>query len=155
MWTDYRLSGNAYLSMIQAAAIIKDHKLIRMTEEDSWTPDNANAEFRKARDFFVEKFDERFDGQTLIVTHHLPHGRLIGPGYEDNPLNGAYASNCEVLLDMAGDIKAVGWICGHDHQCRAKLLGEVMVYSAQTGYGPRQDSATGWAGMRVIEVSNV
>lgn len=65
-----------------------------------------------------------------VITHHMPSFRLVSPKYTANPVNVAFASNCEGL--MLPHVKS--WIYGHTHAASSNLLRGVFTTCNSRGY---------------------
>jgi Icc-related predicted phosphoesterase len=61
----------------------------------------------------VSQLEQEFDGPTVVVTHHLPASSSIAKRYANDPLNPAFASSLESLIEA---YRPVLWIHGHTHQ---------------------------------------
>lgn len=80
----------------------------------------------------VEKMlSEKFDGPTVVVTHHLPSYNLCHPRFGTS-INGGFASECTDL--MYGDEAPKIWIFGHTHDTRRQMIGHTLVACNPKGY---------------------
>ena len=129
MWTDFNDGDiNAVLS---ARVILSDYRDIRVGF-DYMTPEFATREHDKFMDFLLKKFEERYDGKTVVITHHSPGNaikRSRNTGYE---LDHAYYANLEKLI---GDYNVVDlWCHGHLHTSEDYLINETRVVCNPYGY---------------------
>jgi predicted phosphodiesterase len=74
-----------------------------------------------------------FNGQTVVMTHHLPSYKLC-PRRFDADENGGFASDCDLLLNQrySPDL----WVFGHTHDSIETRLGRTLVVSNPAGYRP-------------------
>jgi len=63
---------------------------------------------KKTIDFFEDNIKE----DDIVITHHMPTYKNVGPKYKNSPLNCYFA--CD-LDDMIRDKKPSNWFCGHSH----------------------------------------
>ena len=66
----------------------------------------------------------------IIVTHHMPSYTLINPRYKNDPLNCAFASDCEELMRS----NVCVWIYGHTHNVAKILMGNTLTAVNARGY---------------------
>ena len=150
LWTDYRLNGNQVLAMHDALNGLSDHRVIRMERGARFLPDHALQEHMQTRQWLAEKLAEPHSGQTIIVTHHVPHPLAANPKFGVNDrLAPAFISDCGELIDAAAQSGVQAWIYGHNHATQVVEVNSVRLMSAQLGY-PRE--VTGWTGPGVFEV---
>lgn len=138
LWTDYRL-GNLSLSernVAKARAAIKilDHKLIWHGERN-FTPDDASRLHAASVAYLRTALATPFAGKTVVVTHHLPSARSIAPRYANDPLNPAFASDLDDLVQTSG---AALWVHGHTHASADYHLGATRVLCNPRGYYPHE-----------------
>ena len=72
--------------------------------------------------------------RTVFVTHHAPSFLSVHPRYAGDPLNTAYASNLEHLMDVPF------WVHGHMHDNSDYTVGNTRVLSNPRGYPTRDGS---------------
>ena len=86
------------------------------------------------------------DRHVVVMTHHLPSLSLIDEQYRDSPLNWAFASATDCLLDFPVRL----WVCGHTHVSMCRTLGNgVCVVVNPVGH---PDESTGYERALVMEV---
>ena len=119
MWTDYRLNGDELQakSMSEAGRFIRDHHAIRVSSDDHFLPADALEIHQRSRAWLQEQLAKRYDGTTVVVTHHAPHANSVHPrhlgsllGGEGDNSNAAFASDLSELLEQT-DL----WIHGDVH----------------------------------------
>lgn len=67
----------------------------------------------------------------MVVTHHAPSARSVEPKYAGSPLNAAFVSNLDALVERSG---ADLWIHGHTHYPVDYAIGATRVFSNPRGY---------------------
>ncbi|HEC66593.1 MAG TPA: hypothetical protein ENI23_15060 [bacterium] len=68
---------------------------------------------------------EKWDGPTVVISHHLPDTSLIQDKHKGSNINDCYASNLGNFIASHPEIKA--WIHGHSHGFLDKMIGETRV----------------------------
>lgn len=115
LWTDFLLYGEekAQNAMELAHHHHGDFRRIRTGDDHRrLSPHDTLAFHRHARSFLERKLEERFDGPTVIVTHHAPTPRSLSDQYRGDLLSAAFLSDLEDL--MSGE-RVQLWIHGHTH----------------------------------------
>jgi len=147
LWTDYAVLGDPEQGMLEAGRAIEDHRLITRRGGGPFLPQDALAEHRLSRAWLAQKLAEPHRGQTLVVTHHVPHSAARNPAYGTTPLSPAFDSDCDDLIAAAARARVVAWIFGHHHWSQQVELGGVRLVSAQLGY-PGENTA--WSGPGIL-----
>jgi Icc-related predicted phosphoesterase len=75
--------------------------------------------------------DESSDMKCVVITHHLPSEQCIDEQYKDSPLNKAYYSDLDYLMD--GENLQL-WIHGHTHIESDKIVNGTRVICNPVGY---------------------
>ncbi|MGZ6330689.1 MAG: metallophosphoesterase [Parachlamydiaceae bacterium] len=132
-WTDYTSTGNSFLAKYEAQRELTDFKKIRA------------AGFRKVRtDDFVmrnhfsfrwlrDRLDERFDGATVVVTHHAPSMQSFGNDRVEGCESHLDASYANVWESLMGDSVAL-WIHGHLHRAVDYTINGTRIMCNPRGY---------------------
>jgi Icc-related predicted phosphoesterase len=113
LWTDFKLHGDgeAWFARQQAKQAMTDftsikHRGLRFTPDDS-------IELHKASRTWIEsELENSFEGATVVVTHHLPAMMSVAKRYGNDPLNAAFASRLEDVMEK---YHPELWIHGHTH----------------------------------------
>ncbi|MEZ5994700.1 MAG: metallophosphoesterase [Hyphomonadaceae bacterium] len=136
LWTDYELYGTPARSMAIASSALNDHRLIYPKSGDSaLTSAQARDWHLSSRAWLEAVLAEPFPGQTVVVTHHLPHRRSIAPQYLGDPVTPAFCSDLAPLVENSG---AALWVHGHTHCSFDYVAGTTRVVCNPKGYGPRR-----------------
>lgn len=139
LWTDYELGGNTRANMIRAGQEMPDHKAIRYREAGGhisrFMPWHTRREHKLDRAFIEHELSLPHEGPTVVVTHHLPSARSIAPRFIRSPLNPAFASNLDHLIEAH---RPTLWVHGHSHHAVDYRLGQTRIIANPKGYGPVQ-----------------
>jgi predicted phosphodiesterase len=114
LWTDFRLhgEGEAWFARHRARQSMND--FVNITNgERVFRPEDSVVLHEASRAWLVSQLEQEFDGPTVVVTHHLPASSSIAKRYANDPLNPAFASSLESLIEA---YRPVLWIHGHTHQ---------------------------------------
>jgi len=152
LWTDYALYGNPTAAKALAAWQMNDHVHIRRGAE-AFSPADAQAIHRERVAWLESRLALAHPGPTVVVTHHCPSPRSVHPRYARDPLNPAFASNLDRLIERYGpDL----WIHGHTHASFDYRIGRTRVLCNPKGYGPRHgapaENARAYKPRLVVEV---
>lgn len=137
LWTDFRLHGDgqAWFARQQANQAMTDftsikHRGLRFTPDDS-------VELHEASRRWIEsELGDSFEGATVVVTHHLPAMMSVAKRFGNDPLNAAFASRLEDVIEKH---QPALWIHGHTHVPCDYQLFETRVVCNPRGY-PRETS---------------
>ena len=149
LWTDFRLYGQAeaWLSRNSAKKFIKDFSSIRNAGR-LFTPEDSVEIHEASRAWLAGELETEFEGPTVVVTHHLPATPSIATQYANNPLNPAFASRLEDIIEA---YQPTLWIHGHTHvPCDYEIFGTRVVCNPR-GY-PAESSARGFSPGLVVEL---
>lgn len=94
------------------------------------------------------ELEKEFAGPTIVVTHHLPAAPSVASQFLNDPLNPAFASRLEGLIEK---FQPALWVDGHTHvACDYEIFGTRVVCNPR-GY-PSEYSNKGFTPELVIEV---
>ena len=128
LWTDYALTGNASAAMSEAKKVMPEHKLVRTQGGGYFGPEEARNEFIRSRYWLKEELQKPFDGKTVVMTHHAPHGQSIAPKYKQDLLSSAFASDLSDLMPYVNI-----WVHGHLHESYDYHVGKCRVLANPRG----------------------
>lgn len=136
LWTDYRLRANRTQRQLMdvAGSRLRDHSAIRAGTE-AFTPELALEDHERSRRWLEEQLAQPFDGKTVVVTHHAPSARSIHPRYLGEPVNAAFVSELDELVEQA-DL----WLHGHVHDSFDYAVGKCRVVANPRGYARNRSS---------------
>jgi Icc-related predicted phosphoesterase len=149
LWTDFKLygEGEAWFSRRRARTLIEDFISIRNGER-LFSPEDSVELHEASKAWLVRELKKKFDGPTVVVTHHLPATPSIDSRYKNDVLNPAFASRLEDVIEQyQPDL----WIHGHTHvPCDYEIFGTRVVCNPR-GY-PSESSGKGFSPGLVVEV---
>ncbi|MDZ4393320.1 metallophosphoesterase [Cypionkella sp.] len=136
LWTDMRLGGDLNDNMAQAAKVMNDYKYIRMAAREyaRLRPVDTMALHRDHLHWLDTALAGRFDGETIVITHHAPHPDCLTMGHS---LPAAYASDLSQLIERH---QPLSWVHGHLHQRKDFHLGRTRILNVALGYPEALDA---------------
>ena len=138
LWTDFLLLGDGAKragAMAVGRQLLRDFSRIRNADDSPsrFTPEDAAALFDVHSRWLEARLAVRFDGPTVVITHHAPSPKSIHPRFADSPLNACFVSDAEHLLDGS---RAQLWIHGHTHDSFDYVVNGTRVVCNPRGYAP-------------------
>lgn len=132
LWTDFRLygDGEARAARQRADRVLNDFARIRNGERP-FTPEDSVDLHETSKAWLVGELAKAFDGPTVIVTHHLPASPSVARRFASNPLNPAFASHLEDVIEK---YRPELWIHGHTHEPCDYQLFDTRVICNPRGY---------------------
>jgi len=112
----------------EMADYINDYHLIK-----DFTTELENKIHTDSKRYMINKLDEKFDGKTVVITHHLPLFECVDPLYAGNALNECFVSDQSEIVEKY-DIYA--WIHGHSHMFQDFTYHGTKVVRNPFGYYP-------------------
>ena len=105
--------------------IIRNNKLLL-------TIDQYNSMHQECLSFLTDELGKKFDGITIVITHHMPTFFNYPEEYTESPLREAFATE---LSDLIVETAPEYWIFGHYHNNNGDFnLGKTMLVTNQLGY---------------------
>ena len=96
------------------------------------TPAIYNELHLESKEFLTKTLREKFSGNTVVITHHVPTMQNYPPQYLGDSLNMAFASELRSLIE---ETQPNYWIYGHHHvNMPAYNIGKTMMLTNQLGY---------------------
>jgi predicted phosphodiesterase len=128
MWTSFNngdvfATSAAHRTMNDFSTITKDRFGI--------TPQTLIEEHDLFVKFLLTKFDEEFDGPTVVMTHHSP-GNVQRSNYGQSIINYAYFAEIENIIGHHN--KAKLWVHGHTHKSADYMINDTRVVCNPYGY---------------------
>lgn len=133
LWTDYKLSEPALSqdeAMVYCGKGLNDHYLIKFNG-NRFTPNDALHYHEDAISWLTERFEEEFDGLTVVVTHHCPSPKSVHAKYAGSSINAAFSSNLDALIEK---YQPEFWFHGHTHHSFDYNIGNTRVVCNPRGY---------------------
>jgi predicted phosphodiesterase len=134
LWTDFR-DENA-LEMMEAAQVMNDYKVIRITPKYRKLNPTDTLNFHKDSKKYLLNQLQTLNENVFVISHHAPSYQSIPEQYKKNA-NGAYCSNLDALILNHPQIKY--FIHGHTHNFFDYQIGDCRVICNPGGY-PGQDT---------------
>jgi len=132
LWTDFQLARNAEAAMQSAESIMSDYSIIQFSAEGRVLRARDTARLHSESIVWLQTALAKTDrARTIIVTHHAPSSRSEAPYHANNPLNAAFASNLDSLVEQS---RVPLWIHGHTHYNVDYMIGSTRVLTNQRGY---------------------
>lgn len=149
LWTDFRLhgEGEAWFARQRARQLIEDFASISNSKR-RFTPEDSVELHEASKAWLVNELERKFQGSTVVVTHHLPASTSIAKRYANDPLNPAFASRLEDIIEKH---RPKLWIHGHTHvPCDYELFNTRVVCNPR-GY-PRENQGSGFRDNLVVRL---
>lgn len=152
LWTDYEVYDCVPrdLSMLYINDSLTDHRVIEINVDDvitPFTPRHALDMHRRELNWLKAQLSQRFDGKTVVVTHHGPHRVCQHPGFALSEMSGAFHSDLSEIIE-SNDIAA--WAFGHTHANVDQVIEDTRIVSNQAGYPG--ENVTGFDARFIIEL---
>ncbi len=129
MWTNF--DDGEPMTMASAHRQMNDYVEIRNAGQRI-TPHFILREYDRFYDFLIAKFNEPFDGPTVVMTHHSPGNALKRKGRAGDRLDACYFADIE---EMIGHYDCVKLFChGHTHRNWDYMINETRVVCNPYGY---------------------
>lgn len=118
LWTDF--NGGDWFAMNLAQHGMADYDCIKIKEGNKesgyrkrqFLPADAVRAHKETLFNINETIRVPHDGPTIVITHHLPHPLCVAAAFKVHPLNPAYVTNLDEVIEEY-DIDV--WIHGHTH----------------------------------------
>ena len=151
-WTDYLIFGAANQAAVMNACAtgMNDHRLIGWQKQPwlRFRPQEALLMHRQSLTFLEETLAIPFNGPSVVIVHHGIHANSIHPRYRDDPLTGAFVSDCsEFILRTQPDLI----VHGHVHHSLDYRVGCTRVICNPHGYGNENPD---FDGALVVEITS-
>lgn len=149
LWTDFRLygEGEAWFSRQTAGKLIEDFISIKF-DDRLFTPEDSVELHEASKNWLVNELEKEFNGPTVVITHHLPASPSIAEKYKSDPLNPAFASRLEGIIEK---YHPELWVHGHTHVARDYEIFGTRVVCNPRGY-PGESSGKGFTPDLVLKI---
>ena len=154
LWTDLELEGKA--RAVGAHPRVGDELMdfqggIEYEGKD-FTTDQSVRRHREERRFIEHELAkaERAGDRAVVVTHHAPSPRSIHLSFEADPLNPAFASDLERVIEQ---YQPALWIHGHMHDRGDEWLGDTRPVANPAGF--KHEGERGFDPALVIDLEEV
>lgn len=130
MWTSF--NDGEILDKYAAMRVMYDFAYIK-SKNKPIDADFIIAEHDKFISFLLKKFDEPFDGKTVVITHHSP-GSPIRRGTRSMSDRSVYAYYADIEQCIGHHDKAHLWVHGHTHTNFDYMINNTRVVCNPYGY---------------------
>ena len=141
LWTDFALYGSEPAAIARAMSIAArgmiDYRLIRWRNTGLLTPEDTRTIHGLQAAWLDNQLAQPFDGDTVVVTHHLPHPNSVHPRYTGDSLNPSFASDLSALVRAPVTL----WIHGHTHESMDYVVNGTRVICNPRGYLPHEPNS--------------
>lgn len=128
LWTSINKGNKKDIK--EAKIGLNDFSVIRK-DNRKFTPEDSIILHNKSINWLKSELNKKFEGKTIVITHHLPSYLSIHKRYEMSPINSCFYSDLE---DIIKKFKPDLWIHGHTHECFDYLLGKTRIVCNPRGY---------------------
>lgn len=132
MWTDFRDNP---LHKMEADSNMNDFEVISWGK-DRFTAARSAEVCGDSRRELTQALSQHSLCKWIVMTHHAPSGRSVGPRYRGSSLNPAFHSDWDELIELNPEIAY--WIHGHMHTTSDYWIGETRVICNPRGYFGRE-----------------
>ncbi len=131
LWSDFEVCGDRAASIDAAGTTMTDYRRIRVSPQYRKLRPSDSITFHAASLKWLRESMGHSTEPTVVVTHHAPSPRSLAPGWELDPISGAYASRLDDWIEHCGVLL---WVHGHTHHCVDYRIGGTRILSNQRGY---------------------
>lgn len=140
LWTDFEVFGESRRAETMAIAgrDMNDFHRIQILdavqqEPRRFDPNDALRLHQDSRLFIEAELGARFDGISIVMTHHAPSSRSVPSRFAADPLTAAYVSDLDDLIERT---QPHLWVHGHLHTSSDYVIGSTRVVCNPRGYYP-------------------
>lgn len=139
LWTDF--DNSDWHKMFTAKQGMNDFHCIKFKtntggsyRKRSFIPEDTVRAHNITKTLINETLLIPFDGKTIVITHHLPHPLCVHRQFKNHPLNCAYVTNLDAIIEQH-DIAV--WVHGHTHTNVDIEVHGTRILCNPRGYFPR------------------
>jgi len=148
LWTDFKLAPDPGAAMQLAEQMMSDYSIIRFNPENRVLRAVDTARLHAESVVWLQNALAKCDrSRTIVVTHHAPSRRSKNPYHAYSPLNAAFASNLDSLVEES---RVPLWVHGHTHYNVDYVIGSTRVLTNQHGY--TDQPCAGFDSSLIVEV---
>jgi predicted phosphodiesterase len=131
LWTDMKLFGDDPTIQYVVEHSLNDYRFIRKDDRKKISAYDTIDRHMASRQYITNRLAEKFDGPTVVVTHHTPSWLSVHPDYKGSKITAGYSSRLETLMLS---YEPVLWIHGHTHYSFDYEIGKTRVVCNPRGY---------------------
>jgi len=131
LWTDFKLFGEELkkVCMVDGQNCLNDFRVIQNGEWTFTAQDSIDLHNESVAWLTQKLIEEKHDGKTVVVTHHLPSRLSVADRYKDSLLSACFASNLDHLFGYSEL-----WVHGHTHDSFDYIADATRVVCNPRGY---------------------
>jgi predicted phosphodiesterase len=149
LWTDFQLRGQYAADAITAEERMTDFRRTRVSPSFRRVHARDHAQWHAQSVAWLRSAMPPGDTTpTVVITHHAPSARSFGAVAERSPIDSAYGSNLEPLIEECAPRL---WVHGHTHRCADYTIGQTRIIGNARGYPG--ESVAGFAADLVVDIT--
>lgn len=129
MWTDFELNGDKFFDIVTASNNLNDFRVIHEGKAHFSPMDSIVLHEHSIAWLTKKLIDEPHEGETVVVTHHLPSMLSVADRFKGDSLSSCFASNLDHLLGYSAL-----WVHGHTHDSFDYTVNGTRVVCNPRGY---------------------
>lgn len=160
LWVDMAMGANSQQDRIwrlrEAQFALNDFRQIRMDNNRLMKPADMIELCRRDTQYLREQLSKPFDGQTVVISHHMPHPDCTPEIYKNDPHNYLFACSENAFEDILNDEALAPdlWICGHTHTAFDIEIGHTRIVCNPHGY-PSEYEFNGFVWDKVVDLDEL
>jgi len=132
LWTSFMVGPDPEAAMRTAEEMMSDYSIIQNSTEKRVLRARDTVKLHKESVAWLkEELSKGDPTRTIIITHHAPSHGSEAPYHKNSPLNAAFSSDLDSLIEQSG---VPCWIHGHTHYNVDYKIGSTRILSNQRGY---------------------
>lgn len=153
VWTDYRQDlesdGDLPWRLQEAFHLNPDHLKITGIDNRPLTSNDLMRANSTSVRIIRDLLREPFEGQTVVISHHLPHPAATPAIYEGSNVNYLYTNSSEAFGDLLESAHSPAlWVCGHTHHASDVVVAGTRILCNPHGFAAAPDEEGGNNGFR-------
>ena len=129
LWTDFELNADKFIDIVTASNNLNDFRVIHEGKAH-FSPMDSILLHEQSIAWLTKKLtNEPHDGETVVVTHHLPSMLSVAERFKGDSLSACFASNLDHLLGYSNL-----WVHGHTHDSFDYTVSGTRVVCNPRGY---------------------
>jgi len=139
LWTDFELFGLEMQrkAISHAYETLNDYLYVKLRgelagEKRRLEPADTISIHRQTKEFLQSELSRKFDGVTIVMTHHAPSQRSLPLDDRADLIAACYASSLDNFIE---EFQPQLWVHGHIHISNDYRIGATRILSNPKGYG--------------------
>lgn len=134
LWTDFALDGDVRWGAANFEGRLNDARQIAwrmLPAREAFTANRALELHRRSRSFLQQELSKKFEGPTVVVTHHAPHRNSVHRRWKGSSLNPSFASDLSGMIELW---RPQLWVHGHVHDSFDYQVSDTRILCNPRGY---------------------